>query len=273
MNATKDRPKLKTAAEVVRALRLRYPDNAYAMLEQVGNSTGFSCRRHGDVVVMSLWPSRGLEIIGIEVKVSRQDWLKELQTPEKAEPIAQYCDRWYLAVGDEAIVLSDELPKSWGLLVPKADGTLRCKVEATLKQPEPAIDRSFLAAILRRAQEQLTPESKLAEEYRRGQKEERELHKGELERELEYRMRDYEALQKAVQEFQEKSGVNIRGAWNVGNLAEAVRCVMHGAYMREKDRLKDLHGRVLQCAEFIANELKTTELLHDEAPTSSADRG
>jgi hypothetical protein len=34
-----------------------------------------------------------------------------LLLPEKAEKIARYCDRWYLAIGDENIVQEGELPK------------------------------------------------------------------------------------------------------------------------------------------------------------------
>ena len=157
----KDRPIVSTAAEMIQLLRAKYDPQAYAFLTEVGNSTGFGCRRHCDALVMSLGP-RGLEIIGIEVKVRRSDWLKELSLPEKAEAIAQYCDRWYLAVGDENIVQEGELPKGWGLMVPKAPGdSLRTKTEAKLAEPEPQPDRSFLAAILRQVQNQVGEEAAL----------------------------------------------------------------------------------------------------------------
>lgn len=52
--------------------------------------------RRADAVAMNLWPSRGNVLRGYEFKVSRADWRSELKNPAKAEPIAQYCDHWYL---------------------------------------------------------------------------------------------------------------------------------------------------------------------------------
>ena len=51
----------------------------------------------GDAVIMSLWPSRGLELHGVEIKVSRADWKREAADPAKAEAIAAYCDAGELA--------------------------------------------------------------------------------------------------------------------------------------------------------------------------------
>lgn len=259
----KDRPRFKTSGEVLAALRAKFPADAYALLKEVGNSTGFKCNRHADAVVMSLWPSRGLEIIGIEVKVSRSDWMAELRQPQKADAVAKYCDRWYLAVGDSEIVQPGELPKGWGLFVPAKDSKLFCKVEATLAVPEPQIDRSFIASLLRRAQEQLTPEAALREEFNRGKKEAAEDYKRSREYDKSSAEQRLTELQDKVNVFCKASGVDIANAWRGEKIGEAVRAVMHGAYMREKERLKDLHGRVLQCADFIANELKTSELLVD----------
>ena len=156
----KERPVLKKATEVMAALRLMYNAQAYALFREVGNSTGFKCQRHADALIMSLWPSRGMEIIGFEIKVSRTDWLKELAHPEKADPIAGYCDRWAIAVGDEEIVKVGELPPTWGLLVPSSSGGLRWKTPApSNEQPKP-IDRNFLAAVLRCA-----PGSRIGEDF------------------------------------------------------------------------------------------------------------
>ena len=98
--------KIEKTKELMNALRNKYDDNgnAFAFMEQVGNATGWECNRHADAIVVSLWKSRGLEIMGFETKVSRSDWLKELKQPEKADEISKYCHRWYLVVGDESIV-------------------------------------------------------------------------------------------------------------------------------------------------------------------------
>ena len=43
-----------------------------------------------------VWPSRGLYLHGFEIKVHRNDWLRELKNPAKAEEIAGYCHFWWV---------------------------------------------------------------------------------------------------------------------------------------------------------------------------------
>jgi hypothetical protein len=137
-----------TSAHVRAALRVRYPAASYALMFEVGNGTGHNTSRHADAVAMGLWPSRGLEVEGVEIKVSRQDWLNELKNPEKAEAVAKFCDRWWIAA-PKGMVKPDELPMTWGLLELDGD-TLRQKVAAPKLDAVP-LTRTFLAAMLRRA--------------------------------------------------------------------------------------------------------------------------
>lgn len=82
----------------------------------VRDAAGFDASRTADAVALDLWPSKGLELHGFEVKVSRSDWLRELAKPDKHVPVARFCDRWWLVVPDRTIVHSGELPKTWGLI-------------------------------------------------------------------------------------------------------------------------------------------------------------
>ena len=252
----KERFTFATAQDVLGALRDRYPTQSYAFLTEVGDGTGTRNYRHCDALVMSLWPSRGLEIIGFEVKVRRSDWLKELETPEKAEAIAQWCDRWYLVVGDEQIVKDGELPKGWGLFVPRADGLLRCKSEAKLAEPEPEPGRSFLAAVLRSIQAQASPEAVLHAEYRRGLKEgaAEEAKKDSYKRAL-------DELRKKVQDFEKTAGFKIDQGWqgHPEDVGKAVRQVLNGSARRVQENLEHLHGKALDIAKAIEDELKTGE--------------
>lgn len=117
---------------------------------EVANGTGSNIRRYADAVAMNLFPSRGLELHGVEIKVSRGDWQRELKNPEKAETIFQYCDRWWIAA-PENIVAQAELPPTWGLLELKGD-KLRQVVAAPRLEPKP-LTRSFIAAMMRRSAE------------------------------------------------------------------------------------------------------------------------
>lgn len=143
---------LTTEGEVFRALARRFEPPAYATLRGVANATGGRKIRTVDALVMSLWPSRGLTLEGVEIKVSRSDWLREMKDPAKQEPVIKYCDRFWLAVGSADIVRDGELPRTWGLLVPGRGGKLKVATQAPDLDPVP-MTRSFLASILRRAHE------------------------------------------------------------------------------------------------------------------------
>lgn len=246
----KERVKYTSAQDVIQALRDRYPANAYAFLTEVADATGFA-RRHCDALIMSLWPSRGLEIIGIEVKVSRSDWLRELERPEKAEAIAQWCDRWFLAVGDEEIVKEGELPASWGLYVPSKTG-LRCKFPAKQAEPEPQPDRRFLAAVLRSVAAQMIPEAQLQAEFMRG----RQQGRNDAEA-ADWHKRELAELKKTVQNFEKAAGIKITNRWgDEQRIGEAVRSVLNGTVGNIQDDLARLHASALRIVTDIENELE-----------------
>lgn len=106
-------------------------NDRWVRAEHVRNGTGFNGYdeadyakygrslgqlRTADFIAIDTWESKGHEIHGCEVKVSRSDWLHELADPTKAEAFKQFCDRWWLVVPDASIVRPGELPPGWGLL-------------------------------------------------------------------------------------------------------------------------------------------------------------
>jgi hypothetical protein len=176
-------------------LRLRYPAQSYALFAEVQSATAYQGKQRADAVAVGLWPSRGLDVIGFEFKAYRGDWLRELKQPEKAEEIFQFCDRWYL-VADEHTAHSDEIPATWGWLVPGEKGLREAKAAPVL-QAKP-LERIFVASLLRSAQkdrdnaiqrplEKMRQEvrSELAEEFK---KDLDELRTQIRNKELEYRV-------------------------------------------------------------------------------------
>ncbi len=136
-----------TAAELHDLLRLRFAMPEWAVFRQVCEA-GTGGARYADAIAMNLFPSRGMEVHGFEVKVSRGDWLRELKHPEKADPLARFCDRWWIVAAERPLVVEGELPPTWGLLVPRA-GTLYAVVPAEKRAAEP-LSRGFIATLLRR---------------------------------------------------------------------------------------------------------------------------
>lgn len=64
----------------------------WAVFDEVRSETGYTAGqpvRTCDVLALSLWRSEGIELHGLELKVSRGDWLRELRQPGKAGAIAK----------------------------------------------------------------------------------------------------------------------------------------------------------------------------------------
>lgn len=120
----------------------------YAVLFEVRNGTAWRGNRSVDAVVMSLWPSLGMELWGMEIKTSRSDWLREHKSPAKASEVFDYFDRWWLVAPAE-IVRDGELPEPWGWFVPE-NGRLSRVREAAKNTNTKSVDRHFLGALLRR---------------------------------------------------------------------------------------------------------------------------
>lgn len=211
-------------AAVLFALSKRYSAPEYAFLQHVRNGTGYSRRvtRTADALAYSLYPSRGLELHGFEVKVSRADWIHEKEDPEKAEEISKFCDRWWIAIGDEKIVQPGELPPTWGLLIPKGD-KLIVKVEAPKLEAKP-LDKLMVAAILRKATDGVVPKSsiEMLVHERVNAEVEHRMSRSEEGR-LQARINHLESL---IETFQERSGVDISETWRGEKIADAVRAVM-----------------------------------------------
>lgn len=152
------------AEDLYEMIERRYQPPGWAVLPGVASATGTGLQRRCDAIAMSLWPSRGLELHGFEIKISRGDFLRELKDPDKAEKIARYCDRWWLVADDDTIVQDGELPPTWGLLV-RHGKSLRLKKDATKLEPA-ELTRRFLAALLRVAATTMPGPKKLEAEIK-----------------------------------------------------------------------------------------------------------
>lgn len=138
-----------TAAEVRRALKAYYPHPNFGILYEVAQATGFNANRHLDAMAMGLWPSRGLHLNGIEIKVSRADFRREIEQPQKAEELAKYCDYFFVAA-PRGVVPVAEVPEKWGLLEVLETGKIR-ETKAASKHDALPPHRNLMAALFRAA--------------------------------------------------------------------------------------------------------------------------
>ena len=230
-----------STTQIVDALRKRYSGRGWAFLPQVRATLGNHACRTADAIAMSLYESRGLELHGFEIKASRNDWLRELKDPAKAEGVSQFCHRWWLVVGDATIVRVDELPATWGLLVPRGLG-LVVKVHPSKLSPEP-LDYHFLSAILRRfSEERPAPERKIAD-YKRGVAEGLSQGKAKLAAEADR----HQQLQRAFEAFEEVSGVKIE-TWRAERQGKALKLLLDVPRLRRLRSDTEHAARIIQAA-------------------------
>ena len=209
------------------ALRKRYDTDEWAYFEEVRSETGHSggTVRFADGMAFNLWPSRGLEVHGFEIKASRPDLLNELKDPNKSSKIQRYCDRWWLVIGDKDLIKEGELPPTWGLIVPHGKG-LKVKTQAPKLDSQP-IDHKFLVSILRSAKSYKEPDenlkAQLADQYQAG-KLRGEAHSQQQITSLEGQLK---RVREKVREFEDHSGIKIHvHSWENKDLAKAASEVM-----------------------------------------------
>lgn len=272
-----DQKILTSEAAVREALAGLFEWPAFVILPGVSNGTGNNRTRTIDALVMGVWQSRGTRLAGVEIKVHRGDFRRELKDPAKAEAFFPFLDQFWLAVGDESIVRDGELPDDWGLLVPNRTGTAMKVAKAAPVHKGKPPTRTFLAAILRRAGEHIR-----SDELRKAIRAEVEAeHDGELERLREVertfeRTRSAQKHAELIARFAERSGVYL-DTWNIDALdraADVVKAIGLGSYTsvikhlrHEMEGAKRLAARVNEDADEVLAELSKLEaaaVIHDE---------
>jgi len=109
--------------------------------------------RFCDAMVCNFWRSRGFELEGFEIKVSRSDWQRELQMPNKAESHFGRCDRWWLITpaAKTPIAQLGEIPGPWGWIEISSTGTFVQRKKAPKLVPALKFDLEFAFALVRAA--------------------------------------------------------------------------------------------------------------------------
>lgn len=253
-----------SAQQIIDALADRFAPPAYAFLPQVRDSTGYSSNpRTADALAMSLWPSRGLELHGFEVKVGRNDWLRELKNPAKAEAIGQFCHRWWIVAPDKLIELA-EVPPLWGLLVARGKTGRLVQLKAAPAFDATPIDTPFLAAILRRAAADCPYARRKTSEYADGV----EAGKREADRFRGNAAEDLAHLRERLKVFEEASGVKIEAYTPAEKIGAAVRVLTDSGriarFVDEADRVATFVETQARRARETADELATA--LNGKAP-------
>lgn len=240
-------------SSVYNLIRKKFPENEYALMEEVSDGAGLNRSRSADFILVNLWPSRGLHISGLELKSFRSDWLRELKMPEKAENIFKFCDYWWLITTDETIAKIEEIPPTWGWMAVRGEKII-IKKDAPKLTPQP-ITRNFLCAMLKRAcckdgyirKDQI--EEKINEARLQGKSETDWTNKHKLE--------NYETLIKSVNDFEQASGIRISTYSQSQKIGDAVNFIVNGGIHHISQELLYLKERSERITSEISKVLKS----------------
>lgn len=256
-----------TSVDLLALIQQKFAPPHFLTFPELRDGTGFDSSHSADCVALGMYRSRGREIYGFEIKVSRGDWLNELKRPDKAEAIAQYCDWWYLVVPEASIVKAGELPAPWGLMVPSGRGlkviTKPQRLEA--KPPSRLLLCSFVKAALKSVQQpqQAEIEKLKAQAHEAGYKEAKQ-YGGDWEKR-------YQDLRDRLTAFEQTSGVRINEYTDTTRIGEAVRVVLHQKDLRNQfeDDLRWKLQSLDRMRTSITHELEACRAQHEEGlPTT-----
>jgi len=242
-------------------LKDRYSGLEWATAFEVADQTG-GARRRCDMLAMGLWQSKGLYLHGHEIKVSRSDWLKEIDDPSKADAFAKRCHYWWI-VAPKGIVKLEELPANWGLLHCGDNSALRVGKAATKHEPE-ALTFRFFASCLRAFSDQSDIEKQLKREYQRGVQDANKRHDARSDTDivrqlkpLQYKIDNYE---RAIANFESGSGIKI-DSYHGRRIGEATKLAQKLVGHESLGAIMDKCGSALESLSKLADELRNAEVV------------
>lgn len=138
-----------TEGAIVGLLTGRYATPEWAFVHGLRTHVGYSTpgrETYMDAFAMRCWPGKGLMRVGFEIKVARNDWMRELKHPEKRQAsMALTHEFWFVApVG---VIRNDEIPEGCGWMEVTGAG-LRVKKAAPYREVG-AMPEAFIASLLR----------------------------------------------------------------------------------------------------------------------------
>lgn len=244
-------------------VRKRFDAPEWACMLEVAPNTGGGTR-YADAVAVNLWSSRGHAVIGMEIKVSRSDWLRELKKPEKAETsVYRFCDKWYL-VAPKGVVKDGELPQTWGLLELRASGLVEV-VAAPKLEPVP-VSKGFFASLIRRSFEQI--ETLAAHKSLEARRETVAKQREEIEQGIEQGTKRYRDLLAHLEKVKAETGLDFNASeWGSHRISiPTIKLAQHLENLAgwsgrgPLGRLKQLAAELDQAAESVRKAAAATEL-------------
>lgn len=215
-----------TAAELKARVQRRHPlKKGWFTVTEFCPSSGGGGRERTDAVAVCLYSSRGFAVHGFEVKVSRSDWLGELNDPSKNSLGLTEVDYWWVVAPSVDVVRLSELESRWGLYTCSGRGLRATRRAERLNDEGSSFSRPFVVSLLWKVANFETPGEAALKAAKREGKREAEARSQEFERrragcDTELLKR----LKKACDRFREKAGISVEH-YDGGEIGEIVRAM------------------------------------------------
>jgi hypothetical protein len=251
------------APDLLNRLQARYAPPGWAFFPEFRSATGAGNERYADAIAVSVFPSRGLEIYGFEIKVSKSDLKAELNDARKADAIGKFCSHWYLVISDEKLLEGLEIPTKWGILKPRGDSLhLHKKSERNAKPAQPTIE--LVASLARRvSSEHFIPRNEMSKIVSQKIAEDRawvaKTQRGDNQYKLDQAISELDGVRQRIKAFEDASGIKIDN-WDAGRIGEAVKLVKNGVEAHNfakhalSDTIRDME-RSLVSLKFTQNKI------------------
>lgn len=249
---------IENAGDVIDALHRKYCGPEWQLFTEVpvGNEDRGA---RVDAMALNMWWSRGLELHGFEIKCTRADFLTEMRDPGKAETGMVNCDKWWLAVSSKDIAHPEEVPKGWGLMIPRGNSMI-IKKQAIRREDVTPIETGLMLTFLKKALRLSIPDEQLVAMREEGARLGRKRGEERAEEKYKYEIEKYARLQESVDNFEKASGIKL-DRWPAEGLriGEAVETMRRIGIKGIIDRLERLKASAGSIHEDVAKKLELLE--------------
>lgn len=156
-----------TASFIAQVLANAHPPDRWIFVTELSTMTGvvqatqrwdaLGGLRRIDAFAMALWPSLRYQRVAYEIKVSRADWLKELDAPTKMAQGYFLSDQFVFALA-EGVYREEDFCNTFslfhcGIYEISPDGTLTIHRRPRRSEPAWPMPETFIASLLRRVRQ------------------------------------------------------------------------------------------------------------------------
>lgn len=252
------------ADDVRDCLALKWPDDQYLSVPEAPEDPARQGRKI-DVLVVSLWRSRGLERDAVEIKVDASDWAREKDRAEKADVWWRHSHRFWVAVPERLVErVQPELPTTWGLLSCTPGEKPKVVVRPESREAEP-LPWPTVVGVLRASADAGLGALRRARDD--GFEDGRKLGQQEMKRRTgeAHMQRRVQELEQKIADFREASGIDLDREYDAERVGQLAAIALNELDFGSRRALTDVESVAEELEAHAAGAKKKAKRIRDAA--------